>query len=68
MTDTNQLSVIAGDIHLCEMILAFGRAADKAKAKRHLKVCKDAMTGILSADPIPEDGMTDEELLAELFA
>ena len=57
---------IGRDLALCDMVLAFGSASSKRKARAHRKACLDQIHQWNIEDGSSE--MSDDELLAELTA
>lgn len=63
---SNALNAIARDLEKCDLLEAFGSKKDKAKARKHRKICMKAIKEANIQDGL--DKMTAEELLAELTA
>ena len=63
MTDFN---AIATDLEICDMVQALGERKAKRKALAHRKACFDAIADANRADGL--DNISDDDLLAELFA
>jgi hypothetical protein len=67
MTKQETLSAIAADMRACELALFFVKGHARRRFVKHLKACR---AEIKRLNPVSAEvqAMTDEELLAELFA
>lgn len=62
----NALNAIAKDLNACDLFELFGNKREKAKARKHRKICMNAIKEANIRDGL--DKMTAAELLAELTA